>query len=69
VLALIAALALTSPAPCRWYSRALHRCRDADVENLGAWDPRPSPAEWSSTSYTPEPRAWGAYPLERRDTP
>lgn len=65
MLSLIAALMLTSPAPCAWWSRAEHRCRDADVEVIGSWDPRPPPSEWSQGYSQPEPRDWGAYPLEQ----
>jgi hypothetical protein len=62
---LIAAL-LASPFPhCAWWSRAEHRCRDADVEYLGAWDPRPAPAEWSANDYRSPPPDFGTYPTEQ----
>lgn len=75
MLALIAALALSSPSlhspppepPCRlWYSRTEHRCRDEDVEIIGSWDPRPSPAEWDHNAYQNSPADWPAFPLEKR---
>lgn len=69
MLALVAALFLSSPVPppaCRyWYSHTEHRCRDEDVEVIGPWDPRPAPADWPTHYYTP-PEPWGAYPLEKR---
>jgi hypothetical protein len=73
MLALIAALFLTSPAPaapaaCLWYSRAEHRCRDEDVEVIGSWDPRPAPSDWPR-SYYPDPPDWGEYPCERPRLP
>ncbi len=66
MLALIAALALTSPVTlsCRWWSRAERRCRDVDVESLGSWDPRHAPDEWPKSYYT-DPPAWGRYPTEK----
>jgi hypothetical protein len=67
VLYLLAAALLTSPIPppvCGWYSKAEHRCRDADIEVIGAWDPRPSPDEWPHSSYY-KPAEWGAYPTEK----
>lgn len=52
-------------ASCAWWSPAEKRCRDADVENLGSWDPRPAPHEWSSGYSTPNPKPWGEYPTEK----
>lgn len=88
MLALIAAVMLSSPAPklepacdesgfpiasvaacrasCSWWSKPEQRCRDVDVENLGAWDPRPAPSEWSTyAGGLSTPPAWGNYPTEK----
>lgn len=36
---------------CGWWSKAEKRCRDADMEVIGTWDPRPAPSEWPHSSY------------------
>jgi hypothetical protein len=68
VLSLIAALALSSPVPtCAWWSRSERRCRDADVEIVGPWDPRP--LDWSGGYSMPNPPEWGTYKLEKDPLP
>lgn len=55
-----------SPArDCAFWSRAERRCRDADVEVIGPWDPRPGPGEWPTATYY-DPPAFGTYPCEQR---
>lgn len=70
VLALLLAVALSSPMPMpptclHWYSKTEHRCRDEDVEIIGPWDPRPGPEEWPHSVYY-DPKDWGAYPTEQQ---
>lgn len=69
MLALLAALMLTSPMPapagpvCRlWWSETEHRCRDADVQVIGSWDPRP--LSWSESYYVSPPE-WGSFSCEQ----
>lgn len=68
MLTLIALAFLASPPlppRCLWWSRTERRCRDADMEILGSWDPRPAPYDWPNSYYTPPPE-FGVFPTEQR---
>lgn len=54
------------PLTCVWYSRAERRCRDEDMEVIGAWDPRPNPSEWQYSTPNSAPPDFGAYSTEKQ---
>lgn len=49
-------------AACKvWWSATEHRCRDADIEDLGEIDVRPNPSEWPANDFDRAPSSPGPY--------
>lgn len=80
ILALITALALTSPTllvenarledctgqlVCPFTDQGRVCVCAGPIVNLGLWDPRPAPADWPSNGYLKDPPDFGAYPMEK----